>query len=431
MKKNGLRVAVIGSGGREDAIAWAMRYERRVGGVYVIPGNGGIAGYATTFPEVSDIDAPAIIKVCKDQRIDHVIVGPEAPLVAGLVDELRKAKISVCGPTRGAAVITEGSKLACMHMLKNASVPIPDYGSAQTYDSGRLQCDAYFNVSSAPLVIKADGLCAGKGVRIARDFYEAQLALDDFMVKKIFGEAGSTVVFQRFLQGWEISVIIATDGQNYHILPPARDYKRALDGDKGENTGGMGAYCPDPNFSAELRKTVENEIVKPTLAQLEKKLGAPYSGFLYFGLMITSTGPVVLELNCRLGDPETQVILPRLISSFLDLTLGAANGNIGAVAPEWDQEAFTVGVVLASDGYPKKPKTGFPIDVDGTVGGNSIVYQAGVKSVDCKLITSGGRVCTVVGVSSDYADARRIAYLGADKIQFEGKWYRSDIAANL
>jgi len=407
---------VIGGGGREHALVWHLAHAYPDVSVYCAPGNAGIASLATCLP-VSQHDLPGLADAAISIGADLTVVGPEAPLVAGVVDAFAARGLAVFGPTAAAARL-EGSKMFAKDLMRRYGIPTADHrvfddaGAAAVYARG-LEVGA---------VVKADGLTAGKGVIVCDDADQTVRAVQTVMVDRVFGEAGRRAIIEERLEGPEVSVFALVDGEATCLLPPAQDHKRISDGDRGANTGGMGAVAPYP-LPAALLDRVRREIIEP-IAHAMCAEGAPYRGVLFAGLMLTRDGPRVLEFNCRFGDPEAQVLLPLLPAGLPDLFDGVRPGRTAS----WDQTAAvggTAGVVLASRGYPEKPETGFEIHGLGTVA--ALVFHSGTTIRDNRIVTAGGRVLTVVGQGSDAAAARSAAYDAAAHITFEGMHYRRDI----
>ena len=420
---NRLKVLLVGSGAREHTIAWKLSQSPRLGELLIVPGNAGTARLGTNVP-VPATDVPGMVDLAREQSVDFTVVGPEAPLAAGLVDSLAGAGMKAFGPTQAAARIESSKAFAKELMLANG-VPT---GLASWHSDYR---DAMRRLDDVgvPVVVKADGLAEGKGVLVAQTRQEAEDALRDWMVGGKFGASGSVVLLEEYLEGTEISVFAFVDGRKISSLVAACDYKLSGDGDTGLNTGGMGAYSPPVAdlWNAELDDRVRREIIEPTISALAAA-GAPYVGALYGGLILTRDGPKVIEFNCRLGDPETQVILPRLKSDLLEIMWAAASGDVDAVTLEWDERAC-VGVVIASGGYPAAYDTGYPIEGLDSVDPGALVFHAGTKeSGDGAVVTNGGRVVTVAALGSTVAEARAEAYANAVRISFTGSFYRNDIA---
>ena len=417
-----MKVLVLGGGGREHALCWALARSDTVEALLCAPGNAGIANVARCVP-IDPTDAPAVRTLVFGERIDLVVVGPEAPLAAGIVDALADADVAVFGPTQDAARI-EGSKSFAKAVMTAAGVPTGSHWSGTDPDEALRALNRF----SAPFVIKADGLAAGKGVRICGGRGEAEAAIRTAMVDRAFGDAGRRIVIEEFLDGPEVSVFGLCDGTHVVPLAPAQDYKRALDGGEGLNTGGMGAYSPVPAVGDDVVRTVHETVLAPTLAELRSR-GTPFVGVLYAGLVLTDDGPRVLEFNARFGDPETQVILPRLRSDLATALLGCARGELDAVGPlEWDTRA-AVTVVLASGGYPGSYDTGHPIRGLADAGEHALVFHAATREAHNGVVTAGGRVLAVTGLGDDTAAARAAAYAAADRISFAGLHRRNDIAA--
>jgi phosphoribosylamine--glycine ligase len=421
----GRKVLVLGGGGREHALAWALARSPSVAEVASAPGNPGTAALGPT--HVVDAEDPdAVVALARRLGTDLVVVGPEAPLVAGVVDALTTAGIAAFGPPAAAAAI-EGSKAFAKEIMAAAGAPTG--GAVATGD--RDEAYAALERFGAPYVVKADGLAAGKGVRICAEVAEARDAVEDCLVRGVFDSAGSRVVIEEFLAGPERSVFGVCDGTEVVLLEPAQDYKRALDGDGGLNTGGMGAYTPVPGFALADVEHLKDLVFRPVLAELADR-GTPYRGLLYAGLVETAAGPKLLEFNARFGDPETQAILPRVASDLGELLWAAATGTVTGQEPDWRPEA-AVTVVLASGGYPGSYATGVPIDgVDAAAALPGVeLFHAGTRMDGDRLVTAGGRVLAVTALGADVATARRRAYDAADRISFEGLHRRSDIAAGV
>jgi phosphoribosylamine--glycine ligase len=418
-----MKILVIGSGGREHAFAWKLHESQRMEELYCAPGNAGIAQEAECVPV--DLAQPkAILEVAKQLHADLTVVGSEAPLVAGVVDEFEKEGLAIIGPSKAAARL-EGSKVFAKEFMQRHGIPTARSTVAENFDAA-IKALALFPL---PVVVKADGLAAGKGVVVARTGEEAEQAVDEFMRRKTLGAAGERVVIEDCLAGEELSFIVLTDGRGILPLVPTQDHKALLDGDLGPNTGGMGAYSDDAILSEPLHDEILRSIVAPTLAGMEME-GAPYKGFLYFGLMLTQTGPMLLEYNVRMGDPETQPILMRLRSDLVDLLMAQRQGQLAAVDAHWTPNP-AVCVVLASQGYPGKPEVGKVVtgyDAAEALGGVK-VFHAGTRVEDHHLLTAGGRVLGVTAIAEDLPSAIQRAYAGVSKLQFEGMQYRKDIGA--
>lgn len=419
----GLRVLVIGSGGREHALAWGIARSSLCEKLYCAPGNAGMARIA----ELVDIQADEIAKLrgfALRERIDLTVVGPEAPLVAGLADQFLAEGLHVFGPDAACAQI-EGSKAFAKEVMEAAGVPT---GRASTFTMFS-PAMAFVEDHGVPIVVKADGLAAGKGVVVAHTRKEAEEALRACLLERRFGEAGRKVLLEEYLEGEEASMLALVSGTQVVPLAPAQDYKRALDDDRGPNTGGMGSYSPVPAVSKSVQDFVIEQITRPTVEELARR-GLHYRGVLYAGIILTAEGPKVLEFNCRFGDPETQVLIPRLESDLLELLWAAARGDSLPEKVEW-KEAACVGVVMASRGYPASSSRGDLIS--GVEEAESVpgvtVFHAGTALRDGSLITNGGRVLAVSALGSTFAEARERAYRGVSCIKFAGAHYRTDIAA--
>lgn len=417
-----MKVLVLGSGGREHALVWKLRQSCLVSEVYCMPGNAGIANEATVVPGRPN-DPQEVADFAVREGIDLTVVGPEAPLVAGVADELERRGLAVFGPIRDAAML-EGSKVFAKEFMKRHGIPTADYRVFA--DAGEAM--AYVSIADKPLVVKADGLAAGKGVVVARSAEEAARAVEDMMVRRIYGEAGSRVVIEECLEGEEVSVLAFTDGRGVLPLASSQDHKRAFDNDEGPNTGGMGAYSPAPIYTPEMAERVEREILLPTVRGLRQE-GRPYRGVIYAGLMLTAEGPMVLEFNCRFGDPETQAILPRLETDLFDVMLACARGDLGGRELRWRPEA-AVCVVMASAGYPGPYRSGVPIKgLEGVAClKNVFVFHAGTARRDGELVTAGGRVLGVTALGAGVREAAERAYEAVGQIRFDGAHYRRDIA---
>ncbi len=422
MAADRLDVLVVGGGAREHALVRSLGKSSRIGRLIGAPGNPGIDDDAATVA-VGVEDISALVAFVEREKIDLTIVGPEAPLVVGLADQLRDRSFAVFGPGADGARL-EGSKAFAKEVMEAAGVPTGRAALFTNYEEAL----AYLRRHGAPTVVKVDGLAAGKGVIVAETLQEAEAALAECFVTRRFGDAASTVLIEEYLQGEEVSLLSIVSGNQILPLAPAQDYKRALDGDKGSNTGGMGSYSPVPAVDEALYERLVEEYVRPTVAELARR-GIDYRGVLYTGLMLTADGPRVLEFNCRFGDPETQALLPRLESDLLDLLWAAACGETMPARAEWRRGA-AVGVVMASRGYPASSSKGDVINgLDKVLGLDGVeVFHAGTgRGADRRLVTAGGRVLTVTGLGDTFAEARARAYEGVAAINFQGEQHRSDI----
>lgn len=422
----GRSILVLGGGGREHALGWRLAASPSVDRVASAPGNPGLASLGPTHG-VDPTDVTAVADLAEREGVDLVVVGPEAPLVAGVVDELARRGIAGFGPTAAGAHL-EGSKAFAKEVMAAAGVPTAGYVAARDREAAHDALDRFM----APYVVKADGLAAGKGVRICLDLEEAREAVDDALVHGRFGAAGSQVVIEEFLDGPERSVFGVCDGEDVVLLAPAQDYKRANDGDEGRNTGGMGAYSPVPGCTLDDVAGLVDAVFRPVLRELAER-GTAYRGLLYAGLVDTIQGPKLLEFNARFGDPETQAILPRLASDLGELLAASATGSVTDVDVAWRDDA-AVTVVLASGGYPGAYPTGLPIDgaeEAGRAEGVEVFHAGTRRDADGRLVTAGGRVLAVTALARDVPEARARAYAAADRIRFDGMHRRGDIAAVL
>ncbi|MDA0988633.1 MAG: phosphoribosylamine--glycine ligase [Chloroflexi bacterium] len=421
-----MKVLIVGNGAREHAIAWKIRQSPLVDELYVAPGNAGTAAIATNIP-VSATDIEGQARAARQYGVDLTVVGPEAPLAAGIVDFFERQGLAVFGPNRDAARI-ESSKVFAKELMAKYGIPTGKY---EIFDSYTVAC-SYVKSHAFPLVVKADGLAAGKGVTVAKTEVEAVKALHECLVERVFGASGDRVLVEECLVGPEVSVFAFTDGESMSSMVAACDYKRAFDGDEGPNTGGMGSYSPPPFWTDELAQEVRETIMEPTVRAMALE-GCPYKGVLYVGLMLTEDGPKVIEFNSRLGDPETQVILPRLKTDLMEILLAVADGTLNKTSIEWSAEAC-VGVAMASGGYPGSYATGIPISGLAQAEAHGLVFHAGTsqEQIDgSATLTDGGRVLTVVGKGPSMDEARAQAYEGIAQISFEGGFYRRDIAAGI
>ena len=416
-----MKVCVIGNGGREHALAWRLSISPSVTKVYAIPGSAAMSDCA----ELVGIDwqqSDHLISFLKDNQVDLVVVGPEAPLVAGLADVLNKAGIPVFGPSKAAAQL-EGSKVFAKDLMKKYNIPTADYGVFYNVDEAK----EFIGQTGAPIVVKADGLAAGKGVVVAMTVDEANAAVEDMLSGNRFGDAGSTVVIEEFMEGEEASLLAFVDGKTVVPMIASQDHKRIFDGDKGPNTGGMGTYAPAPVLTDALLDEAVKTILEPMVAAMVKE-GMPYVGCLYAGLMITPQGPKVVEFNARFGDPETQVVLPLLDSDLGQIMMACATGNLTAHMVKW-KDSSAACVILASKGYPETSSKGDVISGDIKQYDTTIVFHSGTKLIGENYVTNGGRVLGVVGLGKNLKTALHRAYGRIENIDFEGMQYRTDIGA--
>ena len=416
-----MRVLVVGSGGREHALVRKIKESKKVDYIACCPGNGGISYDAECF-DVSATDIDGVVKLAKEIKADFVVVAPDDPLVMGMVDALNAEGFATFGPRANAAII-EGSKVFSKELMKKYNIPTAKYN---VFDKAEDVIDYIKAENEFPTVIKADGLALGKGVIIPETLDEAVAGVKEIMEDKIFGDSGNNVVVEEFLTGPEVSVLAFTDGKCVKPMVTSMDHKRALDGDKGLNTGGMGTVSPNPYYTDEIAEECMNTIFLPTIEAMNKE-GRTFKGCLYFGLMLTPKGPKVIEYNCRFGDPETQVVLPRLKTDIMDIFEAINNETLADLHIEWDDRACTC-VIMASGGYPKSYPKGIEINglTDGQLDGVT-VYHAGTKRDGDKLVTSGGRVLGVTALGESIEDALAKSYAGVEKIKFDGAHYRKDI----
>jgi len=415
-----MKLLVIGSGGREHAIAWKLAQSPKVQKVFVAPGNGGTAR-DSGLENVALSEVAELVVFAKKESISLTVVGPEAALAAGVVDAFREAGLKIFGATRAAAQLESSKDFAKAFMVRH-NIPTALHRTFQSADLAK----AFVAKRGAPIVIKADGLAAGKGVVVAASVEEAQAAIDRMLTQKSLGEAGARLVVEEFLQGEEASFIVMSDGTSVLPLATSQDHKRLRDGDEGPNTGGMGAYSPAPIVTPKIHARVMREIIQPAIQGMAQD-GIPYSGFLYAGLMIDRAGnPKALEFNCRLGDPETQPIMLRLKSDLLELVERALAGKLSRVEAEWDRRA-ALGVVIAAHGYPDDPRKGDPITGIAAPADDCRVFHAGTRADGKALVTSGGRVLCVTALGDSVKMARTRAYEAVERIRFDGMQYRKDI----
>jgi phosphoribosylamine--glycine ligase len=421
-----MKVLVIGFGGREHAIVWKLAQSRVVDKIYCAPGNAGIADLAECV-EVENNNFFSLLDFVKYEWIDFTVVGPEEPLAHGIVDIFQKDGRKIIGPTKAGAQI-ESSKVFAKDFMKRHKIPSPEYRVFTSYT----HAEEYIRLKGAPIVVKADGLAAGKGVFVCYSYDEAVNALKLIMKEKIFGSAGDKVLIEEYLDGKEVSYLVFTDGRNIVPMVTSKDHKRLLDNDEGPNTGGMGTLSPNPITTPELEKEILETIIKPTIKGLMQE-GIIYRGILYAGIMITNNKPYVLEFNCRFGDPETQVILPRLDTDLVDVFFAITEGKLNQLEVRWKKES-SLCVVLASEGYPGRYKKGLSIKGLEKVKTlkDVIVFHAGTKfNEEGEIVTNGGRVLGVTALGADIAEARQKAYKAVELIEFEGMQYRRDIGLNI
>jgi phosphoribosylamine--glycine ligase len=418
------KVLVVGSGGREHALAWRLSLSSTVKHVFVAPGNPGTANELNVSNvEISAADYSGLIKFCKNEAIDLVVIGPEQPLCDGIVDLMTQAGINCFGPSAKAAQL-EGSKTYSKEFLEKYAIPTAAYASFTEIEPAL----KYLSTQALPIVIKADGLAAGKGVVIAENMQQAETAINDMLSGNVFGEAGHRIVIEEFLEGEEASFIVIADGKDFIPMATSQDHKARDDGDKGPNTGGMGAYTPAPVVTDEVYQKAIELIIKPTIKGMQSE-GAAFTGFLYAGLMIDASGnPKVLEFNVRFGDPETQPIMMRLESNLDEICMAAIEGQLHGKAIKWSQQAC-LGVVLAEQGYPFKYNTGSKIQGinESKAVENSKIFHAGTKVVEDQLVTNGGRVLCVCALGGSMKQAQSKAYEASDKIHWQTKYNRKDI----
>ncbi len=410
-----MKVMVIGGGGREHAIIRSIKKNPAVEEIFALPGNGGIALDATCV-NIGAKDIDGIVRFAVENKIDYAVVAPDDPLVLGAVDKLNEVGVPCFGPNAKAAII-EGSKGFAKDLMRRYGIPTAKYEIFTDKDAAL----AYLEKGEFPIVIKADGLALGKGVVIAADLAEAKAAINDMMTKKVFGESGNTVVIEEFLQGPEVSVLCFTDGKTIAPMVSSMDHKRALDFDKGLNTGGMGTVAPNPYYTKEIADRCMKEIFLPTIEAMNKE-GRTFKGCLYFGLMLTANGPKVIEYNCRFGDPETQVVLPLLKSDLLTVMQACTNGTLAGQKVEFEDKNACC-VIMASEGYPQSYQKGFEI----TLPSDDLIFVAGAQIKDGKLVTSGSRVLGVTAVAGSLKQAIAAAYEKVKTVRFENAYYRKDI----
>ncbi|HMA75777.1 MAG TPA: phosphoribosylamine--glycine ligase [Candidatus Krumholzibacteriaceae bacterium] len=416
-----MKVLVIGSGGREHTLAWKISKSREVDKIYTAPGNAGIEEVSETV-SIDANDIGGLVEFAGDKGIDLTVVGPEAPLVDGIADRFIAEGLRIFGFT-GSGARLEGSKVWAKAFMERYGIPT---GAFSVFDDPSAAL-CHIEKSGPPYVLKADGLAAGKGVIICQDEKEAGIAVNKIMEKKDFGDAGKRIVIEEYLEGQEISIMAVFDGKDYRLFVPSQDHKRAYDGDEGPNTGGMGAYAPVPVYTEQIRERTIKEIIEPTFRGIRKE-GIKGAGILYFGLICTGDGPKVLEYNCRFGDPETQVVLPLYDGDIFEVLFEAANGNLSSVDFKNSSDA-AVCVVLASGGYPVSYRKGYEIKgIDRAREEGCLVFHAGTKYDNDRIVTSGGRVLGITAVSKTLEESIRKAYRGVDLISFNDSFSRRDIA---
>ena len=416
-----MKVLVVGGGGREHTLVWKLAQSARVSKIYCAPGNAGTASIATNL-SISDNDIPALLNFARDNNIGLTVVGPEVPLVNGIVDEFEAAGLRIFGPNARAAIL-EGSKVFTKELLYKYGIPTAEY---HRFTEASEALEYLANNTIYPIVVKAGGLAAGKGVLISLTREEAQQGVKDMMEDKVFGNAGVAIIIEEFMTGPELSMLCFVDSHTAAPMASAKDYKRIGEGDTGLNTGGMGAISPNPLYDEALEAFCLEHIIEPTLEGLRQE-GRPFKGILYCGIMLTEAGPKVLEYNVRFGDPETQVILPRLKTDLLDIFEAVIDDRLSEIDISWDK-ATAATVVLASQGYPEAYPKGLPISGLDQVK-NSVVFHAGTSEKNGEIITSGGRVLNVTTRAASVAVALSQSYQNADLIQFDGKTMRRDIGS--
>ncbi|MBU2472219.1 MAG: phosphoribosylamine--glycine ligase [Bacteroidetes bacterium] len=420
-----MNVLVIGSGGREHALVWKITQSKLVSKIFCAPGNAGIAELACLV-EIKQTNIPELIKFVKDNKIDLTVVGPEQPLIDGIVDAFESERLMIFGPSKQAAEL-EGSKVFAKNFMSRNNIPTANFRSFEFEE--RFEAERYINEVPAPIVIKADGLAAGKGVTVCESKETALDILDEMFTKKSFGKAGEKIVIEDFMIGEELSILVVSDGKDFVVLPPAQDHKRVLDGDLGKNTGGMGAYAPTPFLDEKMLGKIKCTIIKPTVYGMAKE-GKPFKGCLYFGLMLTQTGPRVVEYNCRFGDPETQVILPLIENDLVELMLASIRGEISRIKIKI-KPVSAVCIVLTSRGYPDSYEVGKPIfGFDKVINIPGLyIFHSGTKKENDTILTAGGRVLgvTAVGNLDNLEETIMTAYRNIEHITFDGAYYRSDI----
>lgn len=418
-----MKILIIGSGGREHVLAWKIKQSPLVKKLYCAPGNGGISEIAKCVDIKAD-DIQSLAQFAKDEQIDLTVVGPEAPLVAGIVDIFEQEGLKIFGPCREAAQL-EGSKVFAKEFMYECNIPTANFQKFDNIEKAK----SFLQQITFPMVVKADGLAAGKGVIICQGLKEAEKAVNEILVQKVFKEAGQQIVIEECLEGEEVSILAVSDGEHYCLLDSSQDHKRIFDDDVGPNTGGMGAYSPAPVLTEKLRKTIETRIIEPAIRGMQRN-GTPFKGVLYAGLMITSEGPMVLEFNVRFGDPETQAVLPRMKGDIVELMLASCEGWLDKVELKWDKQSC-VCVVISSGGYPGEYEIGKEITglKEAEKAEDIVVFHAGTKKEGDKIVTSGGRVLGVTSLGGGIEKAMEQVYKAVDKIKFERCFFRRDIGS--
>lgn len=416
-----MKILVIGSGGREHALVWKLAQSAKVSKIYCAPGNGGIAAQAECVPiEATDVDR--LVQFAKEKNVNLTVVGPEAPLLQGIVDRFQAEGLAIFGPKRKAANL-EGSKRFAKEIMEKYRIPTASFRSfTDPHEAKR-----YVRQQGAPIVVKADGLAAGKGVVVARTVEEAEQAIEDAMEKKVFGDAGNEVVIEEYLSGPEFSLMAFMDGTVVKPMVVAQDHKPVYNGNQGPNTGGMGAYSPVPQIPPRMVEQAVETILEP-MAQALRKEGIEYKGVLYAGLMLTDEGPKVIEFNARFGDPETQAVLPRLQTDLVDVLMAVIDGHLADISLQWSDQA-SVCVILAAGGYPGTYEKGNPIaGISGQESGETIVFHSGTKRENGQIVTNGGRVLGVAALGESIDEAREKVYRRIEEVSFKEMHYRTDIA---
>ncbi|MGN0465221.1 MAG: phosphoribosylamine--glycine ligase [Lachnospiraceae bacterium] len=416
-----MKVLIVGSGGREHAIAWAVQKSPKVDKIYCAPGNAGIEEYAECVA-IGAMEFDKLVAFAKEKEIDLTIIGMDDPLVGGVVDAFEAEGLRVFGPRKNAAII-EGSKAFSKNLMKKYHIPTAAYENFTSAEEAL----AYLETAKMPIVLKADGLALGKGVLICNTLEEAKEGVRTLMLDKQFGDAGNTIVIEEFMTGREVSVLAFCDGKTVKCMTSAQDHKRAKDGDKGLNTGGMGTFSPSPFYEGEVQEFCEKYVYQPTIDAMAAE-GRPFTGILFTGLMITEDGPKVLEYNARFGDPEAQVVLPRMKNDIIEVMEACIDGRLEEITLEFEDNA-AVCVVLASDGYPEKYEKGFPISGLDSVKDKEgyYIFHAGTKKQDGEIVTNGGRVLGVVAKGNTLKEARANAYRATEWVEFANKYKRNDI----